>query len=90
MNFPEYVEAVSGRKLTNYQKEILEKYEKFPRGAVVLITPRGPVIASPDLKENTKKARKQSLTGYSIKQVMIDETLRESKEVRDGKSNSYT
>lgn len=75
MNFAEYVEAVSGRKLANYQKEMLEKYEKFPRGAVVLMTPRGPIIV--DLK---KKERKHAHKGYSIKRIMIDETVRENKE----------
>lgn len=75
MKFAEYVEAVSGRKLANYQKEILEKYEKFPRGAVVLMTPRGPIIVDPKKKEN-KHAHK----GYSAKRIIVDETVRESKE----------
>ena len=68
MNFPEYVEAVSGRKLANYQKEMLEKYEKFPRGAVVLMTPRGPIIVDPKKKESSRACR-----GYSTNVCLIDE-----------------
>ena len=44
MNFVEFAEGVTGRKLHSWEKEMLEKFEKFPRGAVVIMTPRGPRI----------------------------------------------
>ena len=47
MNFVEFAEGVTGRKLRPWEKEMLEKFEKFPRGAVVIMTPRGPRIVDP-------------------------------------------
>lgn len=56
MDYVEFAEGVSGRKLTTWEKEILARFEKFPRGAVVIMTRRGPVIVDPKKGEKCQNS----------------------------------
>ena len=44
MDLTEFVEKVSGIKLTVYQKEMLKFYASLPKDACVVIGRRGPMI----------------------------------------------
>ena len=44
MELTEFVEKVSGRKLTTYQKSILELLGNFPKDSCIVMGRKGPMI----------------------------------------------
>ena len=64
MDVIEYVEKVSDRKLTVYQKKILKLYTSFPRDARIVMGTQYPIILDSigkriDMREKKKQNSKE-------------------------------